>query len=76
MLVDEGRVTNIIYLDFCKVLDTALHNTLVSKLNRHDLTDRQQVRNRLEGCTQKGCGQQFNIQVECSDEWYLQQSVL
>ncbi|KAJ7397814.1 hypothetical protein BTVI_131814 [Pitangus sulphuratus] len=35
MLVNEGRVTDIIYLDLCKALDIVLHNIFVPKLERH-----------------------------------------
>jgi len=54
-LVDEGKVVNVVYLDFSKAFDTVSHSILLGKLAAHGL-DRYTllwVRNWLEGRAQQ-----------------------
>ena len=54
-LVDEGKVVDVVYLDFSKASDTVSHSILLGKLAARGLDsfNLHWVRNSMEGCAQR-----------------------
>ncbi|PKU26956.1 rna-directed dna polymerase from mobile element jockey-like [Limosa lapponica baueri] len=66
-LVDKGRATDIIYMDWCKAFDTVLRDILVSKLKTQGF-DRWTTL--WSGWLHsKSCGQWLDTQAETRDKW-------
>ena len=52
--MDEGKVVNVVYLDFSKLFDTVPHNILMEKLAAHG----------LDGCTLRWVKQWLDGQAQ------------
>lgn len=48
--MEQGRVTDVIYLDFCKALDIVPQNIYFSRLGRYEAWNIQWIRKQLGGC--------------------------
>lgn len=69
MLVDKGRATDTIYVDFCKVFDTVPHNILVAKLDRYGF-DGWALDMELAGWLHpETCSQVLYVQMEIGNKW-------
>lgn len=68
-LVDKGRATGIICLDFCKASDTIPCYILVSELKTHAFGRWTTLWTKTAGWSDsKSCSQQLKVQVDTRDE--------
>jgi len=70
VLVNEGRATDVIYVDLWKMLDSVPHNILSLNWRDMDLMGGPSVGEDLAGWSHsKTCSPWLHVQVETSDEW-------
>ncbi|KAJ7420326.1 hypothetical protein BTVI_21858 [Pitangus sulphuratus] len=68
-MVNKRRMTGVIYIDFCKALDTDQHDILISTLERQGWLDFSVDKELSEWTQPESFDQWLNVHVESSHRW-------